>query len=85
MFKFLTLATLSLSALSAVSGLAIPVRRDEASYDQEFLEACTRFYARIVAYIFCSRTPSTMNATMSWDARPSTTRSFSPIAAILCW
>lgn len=43
MFKFLTAATFALSAVSSVFGAAIPAnRRDEASYDQAYLEVGRR-------------------------------------------
>lgn len=44
MFKFISLATLALSAVASVSGAAIP--RDEASYDQPVLEPYTQYNTR---------------------------------------
>lgn len=47
MFKFFTFATLAVSAVSTVYGAAIPAeRRDEASYDQAFLEPYADYNAR---------------------------------------
>ncbi|KIP09532.1 hypothetical protein PHLGIDRAFT_18613 [Phlebiopsis gigantea 11061_1 CR5-6] len=47
MFKLLTAATFALSAVSSVVGAAIPAnRRDEASYDQAFLEPYATYNAR---------------------------------------
>lgn len=81
MFKFISLATLALSAVASVSGAAIP--RDEASYDQPVLEVRvpSRSPFKQRSHTPHSLTSSTTLVTTPSVALSSTARSFSTIAA----